>query len=717
MDYSVGVPSFSVILHKAKWLVALLDNFTDSRFSKEAVKIREVYRILLLQVIEEMETLRDKRRTPQWDSRLREIAKAVQELFATLRYLHASDPKSSPPGVQVAVSRLVERYLAPALKCLPTDIVLLVRPQWKYCLKYLNLLEQLRYIVVSNRILPEDYDLNSPDALFDFLSSKWKHGAPPRFVSVVSFAGLDRDSVLLYPLLAHEIGHSLFYSHWKLNGRNPLEAFLPSDSEISGLIQNHLPSLPTDHRTPSAKRARLDLSGKKRGDVSRLILKCLEEIAADLIATRMMGPSYFMAMVEYFQILFPLRMAPLLGNDGYPGVCHRFQMVLSELLSPLPAMNAGSGIEAIVRKDTDGSLLAGLQYLREWQSHLIKYGRLPIRVHNLPTALYDLAVRKVESALPRLHELVREIVPSRDDGVWEASDQLPHMIHMLQAGVPPFPSRIFSESTSVVCKPPGFADIMTVGWFHLLNLKKGAKIETDDRVAMQAEYGRTCSLVYKALELEGSCDAMDELDKGASTGKERDSHVPMDQIRPSGVASGPFLLEALGRIESDLQLLVVPLYNVSNIQCASLDVHLGNWFRVARRSANTSIDLSIPEERKRVRLEGQDEFYVRYKEKFVLHPGDFALGITLEYFSFPRDLMGYVEGKSGLGRTGLIIATATPVAPGFKGSIVLELFNAGTVPVVLRPGMRIAQVVFHILDRTVPRDWSYSGGYQCQIRP
>ena len=90
------------------------------------------------------------------------------------------------------------------------------------------------------------------------------------------------------------------------------------------------------------------------------------------------------------------------------------------------------------------------------------------------------------------------------------------------------------------------------------------------------------------------------------------------------------------------------------------------------------------------------------------------LGVTLEFFGLPNDVMAFVEGKSGLGRLGLFVATATQVAPGYHGVIVLELANAGTVPLKLSPGMRIAQLVFQTMtDSTEP----YPGGYRCQIKP
>jgi dCTP deaminase len=109
--------------------------------------------------------------------------------------------------------------------------------------------------------------------------------------------------------------------------------------------------------------------------------------------------------------------------------------------------------------------------------------------------------------------------------------------------------------------------------------------------------------------------------------------------------------------------------------------------------------------------------FVTAEGEFILQPGDFALAISMEYICLPPNIMAFVEGKSSLGRVGLLIATATQVAPGFKGCIVLELYNAGTVPVVLRPAMRIAQLILVSTDHAVPEEWLYAGTFQVQVRP
>ena len=107
--------------------------------------------------------------------------------------------------------------------------------------------------------------------------------------------------------------------------------------------------------------------------------------------------------------------------------------------------------------------------------------------------------------------------------------------------------------------------------------------------------------------------------------------------------------------------------------------------------------------------------------QFALHPGEFVLGSTLERVALPDDLVGRLEGKSSLGRVGLIIhSTAGYIDPGFEGQITLELSNVATVPILLYPGMRVAQISF--LTMTTPAERPYASPgleshYQGQTGP
>jgi dCTP deaminase len=106
-------------------------------------------------------------------------------------------------------------------------------------------------------------------------------------------------------------------------------------------------------------------------------------------------------------------------------------------------------------------------------------------------------------------------------------------------------------------------------------------------------------------------------------------------------------------------------------------------------------------------------------ESFVIHPGEFVLGRTLEHVELPDDLVSRIEGKSSVGRLGLIVhATAGFVDPGFKGTLTLEITNLTRVPIILWPGKPIAQLSFMTLDRPAERPYGHpdlGSHYQSQV--
>lgn len=145
---------------------------------------------------------------------------------------------------------------------------------------------------------------------------------------------------------------------------------------------------------------------------------------------------------------------------------------------------------------------------------------------------------------------------------------------------------------------------------------------------------------------------------------------------------------------SDDPLVISPLLDVQQVGAASIDVRIGHQFIILQRSVVPHIDPGKPEFLQESLYRTQQKVRVQTRQEFVIHPRQLVLGATMEYVSMPKDLAATVEGRSSWGRLGLIIATASSVAPGFKGCITLELVNDGEVPIVLRPGMRIAQLVF-----------------------
>jgi dCTP deaminase len=112
---------------------------------------------------------------------------------------------------------------------------------------------------------------------------------------------------------------------------------------------------------------------------------------------------------------------------------------------------------------------------------------------------------------------------------------------------------------------------------------------------------------------------------------------------------------------------------------------------------------------------------VRDDEPFILHPGEFVLGQTIEWVELPTDLVARLEGKSSLGRLGLLIhSTAGYVDPGWKGTLTLELSNVANLPIALYAGMRIGQISFFRMSSPVERPYGTSelgSKYQGQSQP
>ena len=158
-----------------------------------------------------------------------------------------------------------------------------------------------------------------------------------------------------------------------------------------------------------------------------------------------------------------------------------------------------------------------------------------------------------------------------------------------------------------------------------------------------------------------------------------------------------------GSIRREIQsgrLIIEPL-DEQQVQPASVDVRLGDAFLVFRNHTCEVID---PYDKPADLME---TVKVSDGEAFILHPGEFVLGTTLEALGLPDDIVARVEGKSSLGRLGLLIhATTGIVDPGWtRGQITLELSNVATLPIKLWPGMKIGQLSFHNLDAPAERPY------------
>jgi len=135
----------------------------------------------------------------------------------------------------------------------------------------------------------------------------------------------------------------------------------------------------------------------------------------------------------------------------------------------------------------------------------------------------------------------------------------------------------------------------------------------------------------------------------------------------------------------------------------SIDLRLGNTFRVFKHSRFAFID---PRDKK-LASDMMEEEIVKMGSPFILQPGDFVLATTIESFTLPNDLLARLEGRSSLGRLGIVVhSTASIFEPGWEGVVVMELGNMGRMPVALYPGMRICALTFEELSSEVDVPYS-----------
>jgi dCTP deaminase len=143
-------------------------------------------------------------------------------------------------------------------------------------------------------------------------------------------------------------------------------------------------------------------------------------------------------------------------------------------------------------------------------------------------------------------------------------------------------------------------------------------------------------------------------------------------------------------------------WDASMLQPASVDLKLGTSFRVFHNHRLPAIDLAQPPSGLTEHVQIEDS------SNFVIHPGEFVLGTTVEWVELPDDIVARIEGKSSLGRLGLIVhATAGFVDPGFSGTLTLEITNLTRVPIILWPGKPIAQLSFMTLDQPAERPYGH----------
>ena len=226
IDLLVSSPSLGAITYQAAYLLKQLARINDQEYLPEACRIKHVFECIAEHIFDELSAMHNKTKLFEAEGdreflRTQALARILHQLHSFLRYLWASSPRQSPPGVQSALNLLTDIHF-PKENGVP---ICIVRPQWKYNLTYVPMTELLKTHILKPSVLDPNGLLGSdPESI---LSALWKRHCSrvtseeriklqdsppqedslPQQVAILSFAGLDTNDTLLYPLLAHELGH------------------------------------------------------------------------------------------------------------------------------------------------------------------------------------------------------------------------------------------------------------------------------------------------------------------------------------------------------------------------------------------------------------------------------------------------------------------------------------------------------------------------------
>lgn len=163
----------------------------------------------------------------------------------------------------------------------------------------------------------------------------------------------------------------------------------------------------------------------------------------------------------------------------------------------------------------------------------------------------------------------------------------------------------------------------------------------------------------------------------------------------------------------DGTIILEPRPSNDAINGVSVDIKLGDQFRVFQDHTAPYIDLSGPKAEVQAALDNvmSDKIVIPEGGAFFLHPGELALAVTHESLTLPADIVGWLDGRSSLARLGLMVhVTAHRIDPGWQGKIVLEFYNSGKLPLALRPLMTIGALNFERLNSPVARPYNQRKG-------
>ena len=488
-------PAVGAILYHCVELEKLLTELDPNKYPRATFQVADVYLRYarhLRKVVEQHHKTDDRPLGRQAQAEVRDLARAVRELYRRTRYLQASTYENCPSIPAGLVAHLVSQHW-PAMetRCTREQLVLLVRPRWDYNATYLSLIDELEKEALGTTRYFDSYRPARLDSERNqtFLQHLCNGEPCPTHIALFSVARLDMDDTLMVPLLAHETAH--MFDTLATQALTYSDGVLPEEwrharrqVELAKVVESEYDDHVTGRAVVNENARKLSL--EEAALLGETVLRCLSEIAADLTATRMMGLSYFFALAEYLKPESGWPEQFVRQGAGYPGIMYRLRLVWNELTE-------GEGTHLLAQLATLGDVSSHArrtaEYLNRWEARLTR--DMPeeeeeyqgIAEAEKQSYLDD----RVQRAIPALQRAVRCAFPvaSRfDPRVAQLTDALarrdrPHGADGWE---------------------PSFADITAAAWMYQTG--EGDTLEeTKPTLEEQAEFYReTCNLVREALK-------------------------------------------------------------------------------------------------------------------------------------------------------------------------------------------------------------------------
>ncbi len=401
---------------------------------------------------------------------------------------------------------------------------------------------------------------------------------------------------------------------------------------------------------------------------SNILEKWLSEIVADLLATSIFGPAYFFSLADFSLSLGIMDQ----HSDSHPSSRFRLKMML-EVLRNLGYMDDHKGNGRVVYLE-----------LEKWQSYL-GVDVSPICVPSEYKPYCEIAELKVLATSTMIITKVAGVIQNESYDAATFKTKVPKLVELLDNGISPAEIKEKERIT-----PADLSSILNAGYIFFLT-------HLDHIYSILGDYGDHHLHVSKLNELLlHAIQASTFFQRWLKLQNKQYIEVSKrgGKVGSKGTKGAPSAMELLNKMHVaniGERLIITPHLEIDIHDC-TVDLHLGTKFLLFKLTQHGTITPStITEEQAMELLERQQ---LRLGDELILHPRQLLLASTLEYVSIPLDLGASVITRSSYGRLGLITATSIFVHPGFKGCLTLELTNVGNSPIILRPGERIAQLVF-----------------------